>query len=349
VLSAPPYFEGGVSDVLQLGYKASAEQFGPRELLEFSAFAEECGLDSIAVSDHFTPWRHTDGHAPQAFVWLGALAERTRRARIGTSVTTPTFRYHPSIVAQAAATLALLSDNRFFLGVGSGESMNEVPTIGLEWPGFKERSGRLREAVELMCRLWREESVVHEGRYYRTAGVTIYDRPAEGVPLFIAASGPTAAELAGRVADGFICTSGKPMELYRDTLVPAVERGAAQAGRRLDDIERMIEMKVSYDTDADRALADTRIWAALALPQDDKVGVNDPREMEVRAAAVADQAHRRWIVTSDPDELVERTAPYVALGFTHLVFHAPGPDQRRFLELFARDVAPRLRDRFGRA
>ncbi len=198
-----------------------------------------------------------------------------------------------------------------------------------------------------MQRLWREELVTFEGKYYRTRLATIYDRPREGVPLYIAAAGATAAELAGRVADGLICTSGKAWELYRDTLLPSLVRGAEQAGRDPARIERLIEMKVSYDTDRQRALHDTRYWAALALTPEQKVGVEDPREMEALAATVADQAHRRWIVTSDPDEMVERIAPYVDLGFNHLVFHAPGPDQHRFLDLFARDVLPRLRRRFG--
>ena len=148
--------------MLQLGYKASAEQFGPRALLEFAVHAEQCGFDSVAVSDHFHPWRHTDGHAPQAFVWLGALCERTRRVRLGTSVTTPTFRYHPAVVAQAAATLALLSGDRFFLGVGTGESMNEVPALGIAWPGFKERFARLAEAIAAVPPEYRAVSRVHE-------------------------------------------------------------------------------------------------------------------------------------------------------------------------------------------
>lgn len=333
--------------MLQLGYKASAEQFGPRDLLEFAVHAEACGFDSVAVSDHFQPWAHSTGHAPNALVWLGALCERTARVRLGTSVLTPTFRYHPSVVAQAAGTLGLLSNGRFFLGVGSGESLNEVAPLGIEWPPFKERMARLREAVALMQRLWREELVTFEGKYYRTRLATIYDRPREGVPLYIAAAGATAAELAGRVADGLICTSGKAWELYRDTLLPSLVRGAEQAGRDPARIERLIEMKVSYDTDRQRALHDTRYWAALALTPEQKVGIEDPREMEALAATVADHAHRRWIVTNDPDEIVERIAPYVDLGFNHLVFHAPGPDQHRFLDLFARDVLPRLRRRFG--
>ena len=122
---------------LTLGYKASAEQFAPRELLEFSVHAEERGFDSIVVSDHFQPWRHTDGHAPYSFAWMGALAERTKRVRLGTSVVTPTFRYHPAIVAQAVGTLDQLAGGRAFLGVGTGESLNEVPVLGIEWPPFK--------------------------------------------------------------------------------------------------------------------------------------------------------------------------------------------------------------------
>jgi coenzyme F420-dependent glucose-6-phosphate dehydrogenase len=333
--------------VLQLGYKASAEQFGPKELLAFGIHAEARGFDSVAVSDHFQPWQHTNGHAPNAFVWLGALAARTQRVRIGTSVLTPTYRYHPSIVDQAAGTLGVLSDDRFFLGLGSGESLNEIAPLGIEWPGFKERAERLREAIDLMQTLWRDEIVSYEGKYYRTHKATIYDRPKNGVPIYVAAAGPTAAVLAGRVADGFICTSGKDWALYRDTLLPKLAEGAEKAGRDPKSIERMIEMKVSYDTDAERALHDTRYWAALALSPEDKVGIDDPREMEAKAATVADQAHRRWIVTSDPDEMVEKIKPYVDLGFDHLVFHAPGPDQVRFLDLFARDVLPRLRQQFS--
>lgn len=331
--------------MLTLGYKASAEQFGPRELLEFSVVAEEVGFDSVVVSDHFQPWRHTDGHAPFSFAWLAALGERTNRVRIGTSVVTPTFRYHPSIVAQAMGTLGMLYPDRVFLGVGTGESLNEVPAIGVEWPGFKERFGRLREAVTLIQQLWTEDRVTFEGEYYHTESATIYDKPAQPIPLHIAASGPTAARLAGRVADGFICTSGKAPELYSETLVPAVEEGAARAKRDANAIERVIEMKVSFDTDYQRAMVDTRHWAALALSSDEKVGVEDPLEMERLAGALPiERAASRWIVSNDPEEQVEKIKPYLDLGFTHLVFHAPGPDQERFLRLYAQEVLPRLRD-----
>ena len=334
--------------MLKIGYKASAEQFGPRELLEFSVHAEKVGFDSIMVSDHFQPWRHTNGHAPYSLGWLGALGERTSRAIIGTSVLTPTFRYHPSIVAQAFATLGLLCPGRVILGIGTGESLNEVPATGMEWPGFKERFGRLRESIELMRQLWTEDRVTFEGDYFQTERATIYDRPDELIPIYVAAAGPTAARLAGRVAEGFICTSGKAPDLYRETLLPNVAKGLENGGREANDIEYMIEMKVSFDTDRVRAMEDTRHWAALALSPEEKTGVEDPAEMEKLADAVpAERAAKRWIVSTDPDEHVERLTEMIDLGFTHLVFHAPGPDQIRFLDLYSSEVLPRLRDRFG--
>jgi coenzyme F420-dependent glucose-6-phosphate dehydrogenase len=327
---------------LKLGYKASAEQFSPQELLDLSVYAEELGLDIVAVSDHFQPWRHTGGHGPAALPWLGALGQRTTRALMGTSVLTPTLRYHPSVIAHAFATLACLAPGRVFLGVGTGEAMNETPATGSEWPGAKERRLRLREAIELMRRLWTEERVTFEGEYYRTERATVYDRPDEPVPVFVAASGRLAAKLAGRVGDGFICTSGKQPELYRE-LLDAVEEGAAAAGREPTAIVRTIEIKVSYDHDAQYARDACRWWAALSLTPEEKTGVEDPIEMERLADAAADRAHSRFIVSDDPERVASEIAAYTDLGFTHLVFHAPGEDQRRFLDQFCADVVPLLR------
>ena len=331
---------------MRYGYKASAEQFGPRPLLDFSLQAERLGFDTVAVSDHFQPWRHHGGHGPAALPWLGALGAASRRAFMGTSVLTPTLRYHPSMIAQAFATLGCLAPGRVFLGVGTGEAMNETPATGAEFPGVKERRMRLAEAVRLIRRLWSEERVDFEGEYYRTRRATIYDRPDDRVPIYIAASGPLAAKLAGRLGDGFICTSGKDPDLYRE-LLSAVEEGAGKAGRDAAQIRRMIEIKVSYDRDAGFARDACRWWAALSLTHDEKTGIEDPIEMEKAADAAADRAHSRFIVSDDPDEVVEKIAPYVELGFAELVFHHPGEDQSRALEAFGADVLPRLRDRFG--
>lgn len=330
--------------MLRLGYKASAEQFGPRTLLDYSVEAESVGFDSVWISDHFQPWKHTDGHSPFSFSWLGALGERTSRITMGTSVLTPTFRYHPSVVAHGFATLGSLFPGRVALGIGSGESLNEVAPTGIEWPAFKERYARLRESVRLMRQLWSEEFVDFDGDYYTTRGATIYDRPEQLIPIYIAAGGPQMAKYAGRAGDGMICTSGKGAELYRDKLLPAVAEGATEANKSTSDVDLMIEVKVSFDPDHQRAMEDTRNWAALALSAEEKTSVHSPREMEELADALPlERAASRWIVSSDPDEHVQRIQEYVDLGFTHLVFHAPGNDQSRFLKLYGEQIVPQLR------
>jgi coenzyme F420-dependent glucose-6-phosphate dehydrogenase len=336
------------SPPLKLGYKASAEQFAPTELLNYALLAESTGLDSVWISDHFQSWRHTAAHAPFSLAWLGALGARTSRITIGTSVLTPTFRYHPAIVAHAFATLGTLFPGRVALGIGTGESLNEVPATGMTWPKPSERTARFKEAVDLIQRLWSEERLSYNGKFYKTEQATIYDRPASPVPIYIAAAGPVLAKFAGEKADGFICTSGKQSELYTDTLLPNLAAGLSKAGKATHAIDRMIEIKLSFDTDRARALADTRFWGALALTPEEKQNVEDPLEMERLADALpVERAASRWIVSNDADEAVERISRYVDLGFNHLVFHAPGPDQPRFLKHFDEQIGPRLRAKFG--
>jgi coenzyme F420-dependent glucose-6-phosphate dehydrogenase len=330
---------------LRIGYKASAEQFDPVTLLDFTIEAERYGFELAGVSDHFQPWRHHGGHAPAALPWLGAAGQRTSNLVLGTSVLTPTLRYHPSVIAQAFATLGCLTPGRVFLGVGTGEAMNETPVTGGEFPGRKERRRRLSEAVQLIRLLWSEERVDFDGDYYRTRKATIYDRPDQPVPIYVAASGPLAAKLAGRLGDGFICTSGKDAALY-DELLANLAEGAEAAGRDPASIRRMIEIKVSYDRDPERAITNTHPWAALALKPEQKEGIDDPIEMERVADANLDQAPSRFICSADPEEVADRIATYVELGFEELLLHAPGADQSRFLEEFGADVLPLMRDRF---
>ena len=331
---------------MRYGYKASAEQFAPRELIDYARLAEELGLETIAISDHFQPWRHKGGHTPAVLPWLGAMGEQTSRALLGTSVLTPTMRYHPSIVAQNFATLACLNPGRVFLGIGTGEALNETPATGAAWPGPKERRMMMREAIELIRALWTQERVSWDGEYYKTDRATIYDRPEELIPIYVAASGPLAAKLAGRLGDGYIATSGKDPQLYVD-LLENLNEGAQAAGRDPDQIDKLIEIKVSYDKDVEYAREACHFWAPLALTPDEKVGIDDAVEMEAKADKILDRAQSRFIVSDDPDEVVEKIAPYVELGFNHLVFHGPGHDQERFLRGFCADVLPRLRDSFS--
>jgi coenzyme F420-dependent glucose-6-phosphate dehydrogenase len=329
---------------LRIGYKASAEQFGPRDLVEYAVRAEEVGLDSVWVSDHFSPWRHTGGHAPFSLSWMAAVGERTSRVQIGTSVLTATFRYNPAVVAHAFATLACLYPDRMILGLGTGEALNETAVTGVQWPEFKERFARMREAVRLMRQLWSEDGVSFDGDYYRTIDATIYDKPEHPVPIYIAAGGPVVAKYAGRAGDGFICTSGKGMELYTDKLMPAVAEGAEAAGRDVSAIDRAIEIKMSYDRDHDRALENCRFWAPLSLTAEQKHSVDSAAEMERLADELPiEQVAKRWIIASDPDEALAQIKPYLDAGLNHLVFHGPSHDQERFLTQLADDVVPKLR------
>jgi coenzyme F420-dependent glucose-6-phosphate dehydrogenase len=333
-----------VADMIKLGYKASAEQFGPGQLADFAVQAEDQGFDSVMVSDHYQPWRHVGGHAPSALVWLAAVGERTRRIQLGTSVLTPTLRYHPAVIAQAFATLELLYPGRMVLGVGTGEAMNET-ALGIDFPPFKERFARLREAVQLIRLLWTEERVSFAGDFYRLSKATVYDRPGAPVPVYVAGAGPVTTEYAGRLADGYICTSGKGMGRYEDTLLPALRAGLAASDRAEDEIDRLIEIKVSFDLDEGRTLENTRFWAPLALTPEQKASVADPVDLARLADRLSlDQVAKRWIVTSDPQRVVDGVKPYIEAGLTHLVYHAPGQDQSRFLDQFATHVVPLLRE-----
>ena len=281
---------------LRIGYKASAEQFGPRDLVEYTVRAEEVGLDSVWVSDHFSPWRHTGGHAPFSFAWMAAVGERTSRVQIGTSVLTATFRYNPAVVAQAFATLACLYPDRMILGLGTGEALNETAVTGADWPEFKERFARMREAVRLMRQLWTEDGVNFDGEYYTTVDATVYDKPDAPVPVYIAAGGPVVAKYAGRSGDGFICTSGKGMELYTDKLLPAVAEGAEAAGRDAAAGEESLTSFSLRDVmrgDA-RANPDVRPGDIVTIPDADQVyvvgNVLKPSTLTLRETLTVSQA-----------------------------------------------------------
>jgi coenzyme F420-dependent glucose-6-phosphate dehydrogenase len=280
--------------------------------------------------------------------FLAAAGARTDHVILGTSVLTPTLRYNPAVIAQTFATLGCLTPGRIILGVGTGEAMNEHAVSGQAFPEFKERYGRLRESLQLIRALWAGERTSFEGNYYRTVDAKLYDTPDQPVPIYIAAGGPQMAKYAGRAGDGIICTSGKGMDLYTDRLLPAVAEGRESAADPSSDFGRMIEIKLSYDRDSTRALEDTRFWAPLSLSAEDKHGLTDARDIERAADSLPiEQVARRWIVASDPETAMAGIQPYIDAGLTHLVFHAPGPDQPRFFTQFCEDVLPLLRASTG--
>ena len=251
----------------------------PPTLLSFGVAAERLGLDSVAVSDHFQPFRHVGGHSPASLPWLGALAASTSRILVGTSVLTPTYRYHPAVVAQAFATLGCLAPGRIFLGLGSGEAMNEVAPTGVEWPGAGERLERLREAVALIRQLWtRRAACTSRASWYRTRRRDDLRQAAgQPIPIWIAAGGPKGARFAG-AQGGLITTSGKPRELYAERLLPNAAAGAGR-GRRRSRRHRAHDRDQALvrEPTARRPSRDCRFWAPLALPAEAKQGVDDPR------------------------------------------------------------------------
>ena len=307
--------------------------------------AEQCGFDTAAISDHFQPWRHTGGPRTRSR-WRGwARPARPRNGiELGTSVLTPTFRYHPAVVAQAMGTLGSLFPGRIWLGVGTGESMNEAP-LGIEWPDaqgtLRAAQGSRRADPDAA-----DERASHLRRHVLPNPQRDHLRPSRDAD-------PDLHRGCRRVGGTARRARRRRTHLHQRQGHGAVRGDAASGGGRGRTrrrtrprwLELAIEMKVSFDSDPQRAREDTRHWAALALSPEEKTGVDDAVEMERLADALpTERAASRWIVSSDPDEHVERIRPYLDLGFTHLIFHAPGPDQRRFLELYAREVLPRLRD-----
>ena len=313
-----------------------------------AATAEEAGFEALFRSDHYASL----GGGPNtgsldAWSTINALAALTSRIKLGTLVSPGTFR-HPSVLARMATTADHVSGGRVELGMGAGWHEGEHRAFGFPFPDQTTRLEQLAEQLEIVHRLWTEDTVDFAGEHYRTERATVYDRPERPVPIYVAASGPLAAKLAGRVGDGFICTSGKAPELYEE-LLGSVREGAEAAGRDADAIARMIEVKLSYDRDPELAERNCRPWAALSLTPEEKTGVEDPVEMERLADAHADRAGSRFIVSADPEVVVERVGTYVELGFTELIFHLPADEQERSLEQFAADVLPRLRERWPTA
>lgn len=327
---------------IRVGYKASPEQFSPSEVVTFATRAEELGFDFVAVSDHFQPFRHSGGHSGFSLACLGAIGERTSTISFGTSVLTPTLRYHPAVVAQAFATLACLSPNRVFLGVGTGEAMNEVPSTGRSWPSPRERLQRLGEAITLIRELWDEPRVSFAGRWFETRNATIYDRPDAVVPIYVAASAVGAAALAGRHGDGLITTSGKDRRLY-PRLLQAFRSGARDAQRDPGALTRLLEVKISYARDLDQARSECGWWDGLALSRKEKIDIDDPVELERRACAVVGGARARFIVADNPRQVVAALIQYRAQGFDSFLVHSPARNQLRFLDEFSNDVLPSLR------
>ena len=315
---------------MEIGYFLSCEEFGPQDLLAQARRVEDAGMSEIWISDHFHPWTDRQGHSP--FVWsvLGALASSTSLT-VTTGVTCPTTRIHPAIVAHAAATVGVMSEGRFRLGVGSGENLNEH-VLGDPWPEADVRLERLEEAIEVIRLLWAGGVQSHRGRHYTVQNARLYDLPEAPIEVIVSGFGPKAAELAGRVGDGYAVT-GPDEDL--------VKTFRAAAG---GDKPVMGALKVCFGEDEAQArqLAH-EIWAQSGVPGELNQELPMPAHFEQAIELVTEEQVAESIVCgNDPDRFVEAITPYEDRGFTHLFLQQVGPDQAGFLAFFDAEVRPRL-------
>jgi len=323
------------------------ELYHPNVFLELVPLVENAGFDSLWGSDHFHPWGDTGASSCFTWAWIAAAAERTKRIPIGTAVTCPMFRYHPAIVAQAFATLRAMYPDRIFLGLGTGEAMNEVP-LGYVWPSVKERIERFEESIQLMKKLWTEEWIDFKGKYYRLKQAKLYVKPATPVPIYVASFGPKVAEIAGKYADGYITTLVSEEQL-RNVLVPAIERGAKKMGRDPSEIEKVVELGVGYDKDYERALKKVRFWAGTMFHFVFKHGISDPGEIEAMGDLVGDEhIAKGFAIGTKAEDFIPRIETCIKLGFDHIYLQSTSPDEKAFIHLCEKEILPYIRETYCR-
>ncbi len=328
---------------IELGYQMSLEQFQPDVALEHAVLAEKYGFESIWASDHFMPWYHTNASSCFAWSWLGAAAQATKRMKFGTGLTCPSFRYHPGLVAQAFATLDYMFPGRIFLSLGTGEALNEMP-LGYEWPQHAERLGRLEEAIQVIRKLWTGDLVSHKGAYYRLRKAKLYTPPKGRIPIFVAASGQKAAELAGRAGDGLLTVPNPDDSYFKDLLFPAVERGLLASERQRDSFEWNVELQVSFDEDYDKAIQSVRPWAGNVMPIFFNLGVSDPRVIEEHGKFVGDkELAKMWVIATSSEPIMNAIERYARLGFTGIHITSSSPSQEKFMKLFEKEIRPNFR------
>ena len=330
-----------------IGYASQPDLYHPKILLEHATLAEKAGFETLWVSDHFHPWSHTGAQESNTWVFIGAAAARTNKIRFGTAVTCPLFRYNPAITAQAFATLRAMFPERIFIGVGSGEAMNEIP-VGYEWPSLKERIERLEEAVRIMKMLWEaKDFVTFKGKYYRLRKAKLYTKPETQVPLYVAGFGPKVAKIAGKYADGFLTTLVDP-DKFENILLKAVAEGAKETGRDINKIERAVELGVSYDQDFDKAVKKVRFWRGNLFPFMFKLPIYDPREIEEMGQMVSDEAlAKAFFIGTKPEDILKPIERAVKMGFNHIYLQSTSPNEEKFLKMAAKEIVPYVKSTYG--
>jgi coenzyme F420-dependent glucose-6-phosphate dehydrogenase len=317
---------------IQFGYALSSEEHTPNDLVRNARRAEEVGFTFALISDHFHPWVDRQGHSP--FVWsvIGAIAHATKQIRLGTGVTCPTIRIHPAIIAHAAATSAAMMPGRFFLGVGTGENLNEH-ILGDRWPPHGVRLEMLEEAIEVMRLLWKGGSQTHHGEYYTVENARLYTLPDEPPPIMVAAGGPKAAEAAGRLGDGMIGTSP-------DAEVVRAFRSAGGSGR-----PRYGQITVCWArSEAEAKRTAYEIWPNAGIKGELSQELPLPAHFEQAAGMIDENAVAEQVICGpDPQRHIEMIKKYADAGYDHIYIHQVGPDQEGFFQFYQREVLPQFR------
>jgi len=327
---------------VKFGYRAVEERYQPSRLLDFAVLAEKQGFEFICISDHFHPWFHKGGRAGHAWIWMGAAGAITRKIRLGTGVTTSIYRYHPAIIAQAFATLDELYPGRIYLGIGTGEAMNEVPVAppGLKWPPHTERLARTVEGVKIIRALWERDFVDFKGEYFVLRQANLYTKPKSRIPIYFAASGPKAARLSGLLGDALMCGGGDRERVRQ--LFSWYDEGVRESGRRPEDMPRMVEMKISYDEDYDKALESISMW----LPVKGALDTPDPRELD-RLRGGSDLKMLARSVYTNMDQLIGTVEDLIEMGFNEVQVGSNSPDEEEFIREFGKKALPYLQEKYS--
>lgn len=320
-----------------VGFMLAHEQFPVTELVQLGVAAEQAGFDLLATSDHLQPWQANEGHAGQAWITMSALGERTRRVWIGPTVTCPSFRYNPAVVTEAFASLSLLYPGRIFLGIGSGEALNEQAAIG-SWPKWSERSEQLVEAAEIIRRLWTGEQLVHKGKYYNVNS-KLYDPPVSPVPLFMAANvGPRAMYRSGQYGDGLI-TDPDSWKKHKAEF----EKGAKAAGKDPRRMPVLIEQFVVVG-DEDDAKTSAELWRFLPKAFKSYFNIRDPQAIQDRATAELplEKVYGEWPISTAPDVHAKALIELFKSGATIVNVHSGQADQKRVIDFYGDHVLPKV-------
>jgi coenzyme F420-dependent glucose-6-phosphate dehydrogenase len=328
------------------GYHAEAEGHQPSELLKLGLQAHSSGFEFIAISDHFHPWFHSHAASCFAWSWISAAAATVPDLKLGPLVSSAVGRYNPSLMAQAFATMDEMYPGRFFLGLGTGEAMNEIP-LGVRWPKFSERLQRLKETVEIIRALWTTEFVDYCGQCYSVKGANLYTRPRTKIPIYLAASSPRTAALVGSHADGY-ATVDHLLPRFEE-IWQAIESSAKKAGRDSQAISKNIELFVSYDKDYAKALSSTRRWKPVLIPDVLNQTIYDPRQLERYGTEIDDsEIEKTWMIVTDAEQLIKKAESVLSLGFNEVQFHSSSPSEEEFMRVCSKEVLPYLKSTYGK-